>query len=62
MLEYSQTRPRYIERTVGQFPPNMVRRWLPATRGAHGLYRQFGLTDLARPETIMEKFDPDAYR
>ncbi|GAA4448468.1 hypothetical protein GCM10023189_06390 [Nibrella saemangeumensis] len=27
MLEYSQTRHRYIERPAGQFPPNMVRLW-----------------------------------
>ncbi|WP_345240470.1 GNAT family N-acetyltransferase [Nibrella saemangeumensis] len=38
-----------------------IRRWLLATRDAHGLYRQFGFTELAKPETIMEKFDPDAY-
>jgi GNAT superfamily N-acetyltransferase len=32
-----------------------LRRWLLGTRDAHGLYRQFGFTDLQRPERWMEK-------
>ncbi|MCB9299354.1 MAG: GNAT family N-acetyltransferase [Lewinellaceae bacterium] len=37
------------------------RRWMLATRDAHGLYQQFGFTPLKKPETIMEKHNPDAY-
>lgn len=33
-----------------------------ATRDAHGLYRQFGFTDLTSVETWMEIRDPDVYR
>jgi GNAT superfamily N-acetyltransferase len=38
------------------------RRWMLATRDAHGLYRQVGFTSLAAPERFMEKWDPDIYR
>lgn len=39
-----------------------LRRWSLATRDAHGLYKQFGFRDLARPERFMEIADPDVYR
>jgi hypothetical protein len=32
------------------------------TADAHGLYRQFGFTPLAKPERAMEIADPDVYR
>ncbi|HEY0095933.1 MAG TPA: GNAT family N-acetyltransferase [Archangium sp.] len=38
------------------------RRWMLATRDAHGLYRQVGFTSLAAPERFMEKSVPDIYR
>jgi len=38
------------------------RRWMLATRDAHGLYRQVGFTSLAAPERFMEKWAPDIYR
>jgi N-acetylglutamate synthase-like GNAT family acetyltransferase len=38
-----------------------LRRWLLATRDAHGLYAQFGFTPLAKPERFMELHDPDVY-
>jgi ribosomal protein S18 acetylase RimI-like enzyme len=38
-----------------------LRRWMLATRDAHGLYRRFGFTPLARPATFMERHDPDVY-
>jgi GNAT superfamily N-acetyltransferase len=34
-----------------------LRRFLLATRDAHGLYAQYGFTPLARPESWMEKFN-----
>ena len=33
------------------------RRWLLATQDAHGLYRRYGFTGLARPEIFMERED-----
>lgn len=35
------------------------RRWLLATKDAHGLYRQFGFDELRRPERFMERPDPN---
>ena len=37
------------------------RRWLLATRSAHGLYKQFGFELLAYPENIMEIARPGLY-
>jgi len=38
-----------------------LRRFLLATRDAHGLYAQFGFAPPARPENFMEIRDPDPY-
>ncbi len=38
-----------------------LRRWLLATRDAHGLYARHGFTPLAAPERWMERHAPDAY-
>lgn len=38
-----------------------LRRWLLATRDAHGLYARFGFKAMARPEWAMERFDPTVY-
>ena len=38
-----------------------LRRWLLATRDAHGLYEQFGFTALVHPDRWMELTAPDAY-
>jgi GNAT superfamily N-acetyltransferase len=38
-----------------------LRRFMLATRDAHGLYAQFGFTPLADPSRIMERFCPDVY-
>lgn len=38
-----------------------LRRWLLGTRDAHGLYRQFGFTELQRTDRWMEKADPALY-
>jgi len=37
------------------------RRWILATKDAHGLYEQFGFTSLKFPERWMERSGPDAY-
>jgi GNAT superfamily N-acetyltransferase len=39
-----------------------LRRFILATRDAHGLYRQFGFRALSKPEVIMEILRPDIYR
>ena len=39
-----------------------LRRWMLATADAHGLYRQFGFTPLARPERFMERAGRDLLR
>ena len=37
-----------------------VRRFLLATRDAHGLYARHGFTPLANPDNFMERYDPGA--
>ena len=37
-----------------------IRRFMLATRDAHGLYAKYGFTPLAHPERIMERYDADA--
>ena len=37
-----------------------IRRFMLATRDAHGLDAQYGFTPLAHPERIMERYDADA--
>lgn len=38
-----------------------LRRWILLTGDAHGLYRQFGWTDLAKPDRWMERHDAGVY-
>jgi GNAT superfamily N-acetyltransferase len=38
-----------------------LRRWVLATRDAHGLYEQFGFTELKFPDRWMERAAEDAY-
>ena len=38
-----------------------LRRWMLATRDAHGLYRKFGFTPLKDPARFMERHDPNVY-
>ena len=38
-----------------------LRRFMLSTRDAHGLYRQFGFTELTFPTRLMEVFDVDVY-
>jgi GNAT superfamily N-acetyltransferase len=39
-----------------------LRRFMLSTSDAHGLYAKFGFTPSSRPQTLMEKYVPDAYR
>jgi GNAT superfamily N-acetyltransferase len=38
-----------------------LRRWILATRDAHGLYRKTGFAPLAHPEAFLERWRPDFY-
>lgn len=44
--------------------PNLqnFRRFILATRDAHGLYRKFGFKELSHPETFMESWQPNVYQ
>jgi len=39
-----------------------LRRWMLATRDAHGLYEQSGFTELHDATKFMERWDPEIYR
>ncbi|MEK7442362.1 MAG: GNAT family N-acetyltransferase [Chloroflexota bacterium] len=39
-----------------------LRRWALATRDAHGLYKQFGFTELKAPQRWMEITNPGTYK
>ncbi|KLK95052.1 hypothetical protein AA309_00190 [Microvirga vignae] len=38
-----------------------LRRWMLATRDAHGLYAQYGFSPLENPERLMARLDQDIY-
>ncbi len=38
-----------------------LRRWMLATRDAHGLYAQYGFRELEKPERFMELHNPQVY-
>lgn len=38
-----------------------LRRWMLATKDAHGLYSQFGFTALDAPDVFMQRHAPDVY-
>src|SRR5271166_1534521 len=38
-----------------------LRRWILLTRDAHGLYKKFGFTPVAKPDRYMELHRPDVY-
>lgn len=53
---------KWLMETVVSHPDLQgLRRWILATRDAHGLYEQFGFTLLKLPERWMERSAPDAY-
>ncbi len=39
-----------------------LRRWMLATRDAHGLYEKVGFVVVPGPERFMERYDPNAYQ
>jgi GNAT superfamily N-acetyltransferase len=52
---------RLMETIVDHPDLQGLRRWLLATRDAHGLYEQFDFASLKFPERWMERTAPDAY-
>ena len=50
---------KWLMQSIVEYPGlQSLRRWSLATADAHGLYNQFGFTQLARPERWMEIFRP----
>jgi len=53
---------RWMMEIIVQHPDLQgLRRWLLATRDAHGIYRHAGFRELAHPERFMEILDLDVY-
>jgi GNAT superfamily N-acetyltransferase len=50
-----------MECIVGHPDLQGLRRWMLATRDAHGLYEQFGFTAVKKPDRWMELHHPDVY-
>ncbi|MDB4924933.1 GNAT family N-acetyltransferase [Mucilaginibacter sp.] len=50
---------KWLIQTITRHPELQgLRRWSLATADAHGLYSQFGFTEITRPESWMEIFTP----
>lgn len=53
---------KWLMETIVEYPDLQgLRRWLLATRDAHGLYKQYGFAPLRFPDRWMERTAPDAY-
>lgn len=53
---------KWLIETIVAYPElQELRRWVLATRDAHGLYSRYGFTGLAYPARWMERAAPDAY-
>lgn len=53
---------KWLMETIVSYPDLQgLRRWLLATRDAHGLYSQFDFSELRFPDRWMERTAPDAY-
>jgi GNAT superfamily N-acetyltransferase len=50
-----------METILGHENLQGLRRWILLTGDAHGLYKQFGFTEIASPERWMEMYDKDVY-
>ena len=49
-----------VETVIGHPDLPAIRRFMLATRDAHGLYTQYGFQSLSAPERWMERFNKDA--
>jgi GNAT superfamily N-acetyltransferase len=50
-----------MECIVGHPDLQGLRRWMLATKDAHGLYAKFGFTVIGNPQTWMERHDSEIY-
>lgn len=50
-----------METTLAHPKLQNLRRWMLATKDAHGLYGQFGFTPLDAPEVFMQRHAPGVY-
>jgi len=50
-----------MECIIGHPELQGFRRWMLATRDAHGLYEKFGFTPLHSPDRFMERWDREVY-
>ncbi len=54
---------KWLMQTIIEYPELQgLRRWSLATADAHGLYKQFGFTELSRPDRWMEIYAPEIYQ
>jgi GNAT superfamily N-acetyltransferase len=53
---------RLIREILAHEELQVLRRFLLATKDAHGLYAQFGFKELANPARMMERLNPNAYK
>lgn len=54
---------RWLMETILSHPELQgLRRWMLATRDAHGLYEKYGFTSLSKPDRMMEIVRPDLYK
>ena len=50
---------KWMMETVFSYPElQYLRRWVLATRDAHGLYGRYGFAELENPQIFMEKYSP----
>lgn len=53
---------KWLMETISLHPElQNLRRWMLATKDAHGLYSQFSFTPLDAPEVFMQRHAPDVY-
>ncbi len=53
---------KWLMETIINYPAfQPLRRWMLATRDAHGLYKQFDFTELDKPERIMQRLKANPY-
>lgn len=54
---------KWLMQTILAYPELQgLRRWSLATADAHGLYKQFGFTEISRPDRWMEIYNPGIYK
>ena len=61
--EQGQGLSKMLMQAVSEHPELQgIRRFMLATKDAHGLYKQFGFTAVDNPEILMQIHDPNIYK